>query len=198
MSVSEPEYVAIGQILAPWGIKGEMKVAPITDFPQRFSPSAKVFIDRHPMSIESAEWHKGKVIIRLSGINDTEAARKLHGKYLDIHHSQLEPLPEGQYYLFQIIGLEVWTTGGERLGTVTEVQTAYSNDTYIVSGEGEEFLIPAIEDVIKSIDLELGRMVIEPIEGLLTLNTKAAKSLTARRKKAASSTKDSKKSPATD
>ena len=175
MSASDPEYVTIGQILAHWGINGKIKVAPTTDFPQRFSPSSKVYINRRPMSIESAEWHKGKAIIKLNDVNNAEAAQKLRGKSLEIHRSQLNPLPAGQYYLFQIIGLEVWTTGEERLGTVTEVQTASSNDTYIVSGDGEEFLIPAIEDVIKSIDLERGRVVIEPIEGLLTLNSKSPK-----------------------
>ncbi len=173
MGTTEPEYVIIGQILAPSGIKGKIKVAVTTDFPQRFTPSSKVYINRQPMTIDTTEWHKGKPVIKLNAINSVEEAQKLRGQTIVIHHSQLQPLPEGQYYLFQIIGLEVWTTQEELLGVVTEIQTAESNDTYIVSGDRGEILIPAIADVIKSIDLNKRRMVIEPILGLLTLNSKS-------------------------
>ena len=83
-------------------------------------------------------------------------------------------LSEGQYYHSQIIGLEVRTTQGEPLGNITEVLTGKSNDNYVVRGARGEILIPAIEDVVKSIDLNEGRMTIEAIEGLLSLNQKAA------------------------
>ena len=175
MSVFEPEYVTIGQILAPWGIKGKIKVEVTTDFPQRFTPSSKVYINQQPTTIESTEWHKGKLVIKLNAIDSIEEAQRVRGQAIEIHRSQLQPLPEGEYYLFQVIELEVWTTQGELLGVITEILTAESNDTYVVSGDRGEILIPAIEDVIKSIDLDKGHMVIEPIEGLLTLNSKSPK-----------------------
>jgi len=175
MSSVTPGFIVIGRILAPWGTSGELKVAVITDFPQRFTPSAKVFINRQPMTIDRTRWHKGQAIIRLSTINRIEDAQKLRGQPIEIHHSQLQPLPEGQYYHFQLIGLEVWTTRGESLGNITEILSSKSNDNYVVEGAGGKILIPAIEDVVKSIDLERGRIVIEPIEGLLNLNKKAAK-----------------------
>jgi len=93
------------------------------------------------------------------------------GQPIEIHRSQLQPLPQGQYYHFQLIGLEVETTGGEPLGNITEILTTESgdvNDIYVVNGNRGEILIPAIEDVVKSIDPDKGRIVIEPIEGLLT------------------------------
>ena len=167
MKPSELEFITIGQILAPWGVKGKLKVRVVTDFPQRFAPSSKIYINRQPMSIDSAEWHKDKVIIKLNQIDTVEAAQKLRGQPVEIHHSQVYPLPEGQYYHFQLIGLEVWTTRGELLGNITEILTAESNDNYVVSGAKGEILIPAIEDVVKSIDLDSGRITIEPIEGLL-------------------------------
>ena len=173
MKPSVLEFITIGQILAPWGVKGKLKVKVVTDFPQRFTPSSTVYINRQPMTIDSAEWHKGNVIIKLSTIDSIEAAQRLKGQPLEIHHSQLKPLPEGQYYHFQLIGLEVWTTQGKLLGNITEILTAESNDTYIVHGTRGEILIPAIEDVVKSIDLNEGRIVIEPIEGLLSLNKEA-------------------------
>ncbi len=167
MKPSELEFIAIGQILAPWGAKGKLKVKVLTDFPQRFTPTARVYINRQPMTIDSAEWHQGKAIIKLNQIDTIEAAQRLRGQHVEIHHSQLYPLPEGQYYHFQLIGLEVWTTRGELLGNITEILTAESNDNYVVSGAKGEILIPAIEDVVKSIDLDKRRMTIEPIEGLL-------------------------------
>ena len=174
MKSSKPEFITIGEILAPWGIKGKLKVRVVTDFPQRFAPPSKVYINRQPITINSTEWHKGKAIIKLNTIDSIEDAQKLQGQPIEIHHSQVYSLPEGQYYHFQLIGLEVWTTQGELVGTVTEILTAASNDNYVVCGAKGEILIPAIEDVIKSIDLNKGCIVIEPIEGLLSLNQKGS------------------------
>jgi len=167
MESSEVEFIIIGQILAPWGANGKLKVKVITDFPQRFAPSSKIYINRQPMTIASTEWHKGKAIIKFNQIDTIEAAQRLRGQPIEIHHSQLYPLPEGQYYHFQLIGLEVWTTQGELLGNITEILTAKSNDNYVVSGAKGEILVPAIEDVVKSVDLTRRRITIEPIEGLL-------------------------------
>ena len=162
-----PEFITIGKILAPRGIKGKLKVEVLTDFPQRFAPCSAVYIDRQPATIESTEWHKGKAVIKLDTVNSIENAQRLRGKLLEIHHSQSYPLPEGQYYQFQLIGLEVWTTQGELLGNITEILSAESNDNYVVSGAKGEILIPTIDDVVKSVDLDRGRITIEVIEGLL-------------------------------
>ena len=110
MKSSKPEFIAIGEIIAPWGSKGKLKVRVVTDFPQRFTPSSKIYINRQPMTITSTEWHKGKAIITLNTIDSIEDAQKLQGQPIEIHQSQVYPLPEGQYYHFQLIGLEVWTT----------------------------------------------------------------------------------------
>ena len=158
-----------------WGIKGKLKVKVITDFPQRFALSATVYISRQPMTIDSAEWHKGDVIIKLNAVDGIEAARRLQGQPVEIHPSQIYSLPKGQYYQFQLVGLEVWTTQEELLGNISEVLTAKSNDNYLVKGNNGEILIPAIEEVVKSIDLNQGRIVIEAIPGLLSLNQKKAK-----------------------
>jgi 16S rRNA processing protein RimM len=164
------EYIAIGQILAPWGFEGKIRVEVTTDFPHRLAPQSQLYVDHKPMTIASADWHKGKAIIKLEAIDSADDAEKLRGKALEIHHSQLETLPEGQYYHFQLIGLEVWTTEGERLGKVIRILSSPGNDNYVVGGEKREILIPAIEDVVKSIDLERGRITIEAIKGLLDLN----------------------------
>ena len=174
MMPSEPEFITIGRILSPWGTNGQLKVEVITDFPQRFAQSSKVYINQQPITIDSVEWHKGKAIIKFNTIDSIQDAEKLRGQLVEIHHSQLHPLPEGQYYHFQLIGLEMRTTQGELLGEITEILTTPSNDTYVVNGARGEILIPATEDVVKSIDLDKGCLVIEPIKGLLSLNEKAA------------------------
>jgi 16S rRNA processing protein RimM len=89
-----------------------------------------------------------------------------------MEYSQDNPLPEGQYYHYQIIGLQVRTTRGEYIGEITDILSGQSNDNYIVRGATGEILIPAIEDVVQSIDLDEGFITIEAIEGLLDLNAK--------------------------
>ena len=169
------DYITIGRIIATQGVRGKLKLEVTTDFPQRFQPSARVYIDRQVVIIESIEWHKGIAILKLDTINSLEEAKKMVGKMIEIDESQLWPLSKGEYYQFQIIGLEVWTTHGELLGKVNQVLNTPSNDNYVVNGTNGEILIPAIEDVIVSIEPEKGYMTIEPIEGLLSLNRKAAK-----------------------
>ncbi|MFC1861957.1 ribosome maturation factor RimM [Chloroflexota bacterium] len=174
MKSSKPKFITIGKVLAPWGIKGKLKIEVATDFPERFASSTKVYVNRQHMTIENTAWQKGKAIIKLNTIDSIEDADKLRGHLLEIEHGQLYSLPEGQYYHFQLIGLEVRTTRGELLGNITEILTAPGNDTYVISGTKGEILIPAVEDIIKSIDLKEGCLIIEPIEGLLNLNKKPA------------------------
>ena len=170
MKLSEPEFITIGKVLAPWGTEGKLRVEVATDFPERFAPSSMVYINQQAMTIDETEWHRGKPTIKLNTIDSITDSEKLRGQLIEIHHSQLHPLPEGQYYHFQLIGLEVWTTQGELLGNITDILTAPSNDNYLVHGAKGDILIPAIEDVVKSIDLNEGHLVIEPIKGLLDLN----------------------------
>ena len=106
MKPSQPEFIAIGRILTPWGIEGKLKVEVITEFPQRFTPGAKVYVNQQPMTVDSIEWHKGRAILKLSTIDGIKEAEKLRGQLIEIDNSQLYTLPEGQYYGFQLIGLE--------------------------------------------------------------------------------------------
>jgi len=162
-----PESLIIGHILAPWGIHGEVKVEVVTDFPERFTPGKLVYLDGYPLEIEHCHPHKQHLLVKLTTIDSVEAAEKLRGQDLTIPSSELHHLPEGQYYAFQLIGLDVVTTKGKYLGQITDIMSTASNDVYIVEGERGEILIPAIEDVVKSIDLKKGKVVIETIEGLL-------------------------------
>ena len=160
------EYITIGEVLGAWGLKGAFRVRPLTDFPERFEPGETVFIEEIPIVIQSSSWQKDGVIVTLPGIDTPEAAAALRRKNLDIPATTLRELPEDQYYQFDIIGMEVVTTGGLYLGKVTDILNC-GNDVYVVKGDAKETLIPATKDVIKNIDLKSKKITIDPIEGLL-------------------------------
>ena len=162
-----PGYVAVGRVGAPWGVRGAVKVVPLVDTRDRLAPGRKVTVDGERRVIESARWRKGIVHLKLSGIDNHDAASALRERFLVVPEGELEPLPEGQYYRFQLIGLAVRNAAGTSLGRVTDVLTTGANDVYIVQGEKGEILVPATDEVIKKIDVQQGQMVIEEVPGLI-------------------------------
>lgn len=163
----DSQFIVVGRVIAPWGVRGEMKVEVMTDFPNRFSPQEEVHIDGRPMTIERSRRHKGRVILKLATIDNVDAAEQLRGRFLEVPLSALRPLPEDQYYRFQLIGLDVLTTEGELLGQITQILPTGSNDVYVVPTKDGELLIPGIDDVVKTVDMGKRCMVVEIIEGLL-------------------------------
>lgn len=167
------DRVTIGQISRVRGVKGEMVVVPLTDEPSRFRKLRKVTVSKEENTdeflVESAREFKGKVLLKLKKVESPEEAKKLVGGFVEIEKDQLVELPEGRYFIFDIIGLQVVTTKGERVGKVKEVISLSANDVYLVEGDKKQYDIPAIKEVVKRIDLEKKEMIIEPIEGLLDL-----------------------------
>ena len=171
----QARFITIGRILAPWGVRGQLKVEVTTDFPERFSPGSEVFIDQKQVHITAVDWSKGRAILKLDSIDTVEEADKLRGKLMEIHHSQLQTLQEGLYYHFELVGLNVLTTSGEPVGKITDVLPTAGNDIYVVKGKRGEILIPAVEDIVQSVDIRSRSVIIEPIKGLLDLNEKPEK-----------------------
>ncbi len=161
--------VLIGVVVGAHSRTGEVRVVPETDFPERFAGLPTVFVKRPDegkvMVLTGSRLHQGKgqVILKFAGIGDREAASQLRGAELYITRQQLMPLADGQYYQFELLGLEVVTTTGEALGPVTEIKRTGANDVYVT----ERALIPAIDSVVKEIDLDRQRIIIEPMEGLI-------------------------------
>ena len=162
-----PGYVAIGHVGAPWGVRGAVKVYPLADFRELFAPGRGVTVSGQRRVIASARWQKGMVYLRLSGIDARETASALRGRLLAVEESELPPLPEGHYYRFQLIGLAVISTDGEELGRVTDVLSTGANDVYVVRGDRGELLLPATDEVVREINLETGRMLVDILPGLL-------------------------------
>ncbi|HID64903.1 MAG TPA: 16S rRNA processing protein RimM, partial [Anaerolineae bacterium] len=137
---SEPRYLVVGKIVAPWGVKGELKVAIETDFPERFKQLKRVYVGEKATSfvLEWSRLHKGHALLKLKGCDDRDAAEKLRGQLVQIPIEEAMPLGEDEYYVYQIVGLDVWTTEGEHLGRVSEVLFTGANDVYVVQREKGE------------------------------------------------------------
>jgi len=163
------DWVVIGVIAGAHGVKGEMKVNLETDFPERFKRLRTIYAgkDHVPMGVESARRLGDRVAIRLADCTDRDAAQALHGTLLFIPASDMMPLPAHTYYRDQIVGLRVVTTAGDPLGTITEILATGSNDVYVARDEQREILIPALKEIVREVDIPGGRMVIEPVDGLL-------------------------------
>lgn len=170
------EFILVGRVLSPWGKEGGFKVEVLTDFPQRFTADQKVYIGGQAFTIEWSRRHQESLIIKLGTIDGIEKAKQYRDSYLEIPGSELHPLPEGEYYRFQLMGLEVWAESGEHLGKVTEIISTGGNDVLVVDGKLGQLLIPAIDDVIKGVDLQKKCIIIELMAGIVeTPNAKPGK-----------------------
>lgn len=163
------EYdVQVGRVLGAHGLRGLVRVLPLTDVPDRHRTLKQVMVrtarTQQLLTIErAAPAGKGLWLVKFEGLDDRTAAEKLKGAELFVSDDDLPPLPEGQYYIHQIVGLQVRTVEGRDLGPVTEVLHTGANDVY-VTGAG---LLPATDEVIKEIDLPAGTMLVDPLPGML-------------------------------
>jgi len=166
---AEPRFLIVGQVRAPHGVRGELRVQVLTDFPERFRQGAEIWIGPEPRryTIQNARFYKGDVVIKLVGLDDRNAVEMLRGAEISVPTEQAMPLPADTFYVHQIVGLQVWTDAGQRLGVVSEVLSLPANDVYVVDTAEGEVWLPAIADVILGIDLEQGRMTVHLIPGLL-------------------------------
>lgn len=170
MAGKEPRFLVVGQVVKPHGVRGEVAVEMLTDFPGRFSLLEKVYLDENdprPVALEGVRFHKGRALLKLGGYDDRTAVEKLRGEAILVPIDQAMPLEPDQYYQEDLIGLEVWTTDEEYLGAVVEILETGANDVFVVHGDRGEILLPAIPDVVQWIDLEENRMVVELMEGLI-------------------------------
>lgn len=154
------DYLCVGTIAKPQGIRGEVKVQPHTDDPQRFMSLKWVWIDGQKVPITHARVLQNTVYITLEGINDRNEAELLRGKELMVDRENAAPLPKGRYYIVDLIGLTVEDRQGRMLGRLADVIQAGGNDVYSIEGE-RGFLFPALKRVILSVDLAEKRMVLD-------------------------------------
>jgi 16S rRNA processing protein RimM len=165
----EPVFLAIGFLRRPHGIKGEMAMDILTDFPERIHPGKMVFVgDEHEvLEIASVRGQDKTMLIRFTGFQNPEEAGRLRNKTVFNKAAEIPKLPEGEYYHHQLLGLTVLTEDGSELGVLADILETGANDVYLVkSGEGKELLLPAIEDVILDVNLERREMRVHPPDWL--------------------------------
>jgi 16S rRNA processing protein RimM len=163
---AQPSHVIVARIVAPFGIKGEVKAEVLTDFPDRLALRQTVLLGREDealrrFTIRSVRFHQGQALLTFEECPDRTAAEGLRGLYVQIPSSEAAPLPDGHYYYHQIIGLDVWGTDGLPYGKITSVMTTGSNDVYVVEGERGRILVPALAGVVSAVDIEAGRMTVD-------------------------------------
>ncbi|MCI0481645.1 MAG: ribosome maturation factor RimM [Candidatus Dadabacteria bacterium] len=167
------DRVEVGIIINTFGVKGEVKVMPITDSPADFAEFKRVFVSKP--GAESAEFevrksrpHKKWAILKLKGIDTRDDAFKLKDYNVYVAREALAELDEGTYYERDLVGMKVYTMRDEFIGVISDILKTKANDIYQVRREGGmEILIPAIKDVVKKVDVGANRMVIDPIQGLI-------------------------------
>ncbi len=166
------ELVLVGRIVRPHGVRGDLKVLPLTDWPERFESLTTVHLKSvkencRKVKIQNVRFQKNGIILKLAEVDNIDTAEMLRGYELYVSPDQIPPLPEGYVHLHDLIGLKVLTDSGEIIGEVTDILKIPAHDVYVVSLGEKEILIPAVKQFVKSVDLEKGEVIITPIEGLL-------------------------------
>lgn len=173
MSTPEPQYLAVGHIRRPHGVRGEVRAEVLTDWPERVEEHGAVYLaspdaptDVRRYEVEKVRPHKDVLLLKLAGCDDRDQAEELRGMLVQVPVEEAVPLEEGEYYHHQLLELEVETEGGERLGRVAQILQTGANDVYVVRGPQGELLLPAVDEVIRQVDLLRGRMVVRPLPGM--------------------------------
>ena len=166
------EFIIIGKVVSTQGNKGEVNVLPLTDSTDRFKNLATVFLrsdsSQTILNIEETRIKKDMVILKLKDIENIEEAKTIVGSFLEVERKNAVKLPKDTYFIFEIIGLEVYTENNAFLGKVENVISTGSNDVYIVKGKNKkELFIPAIREIVKNVNLEKKRITINIVDGLI-------------------------------
>ena len=165
-------YFEIGQIVNTFGIKGFVKIKAFTDDLERFEELDSVFVVKNKelieMQIEQVKFHKNMVLVKFKGIEDINMAEKYKGCYIKIKRENARKLPEGTYFIADLIGIKVYDEDGNLLGKVDDIYNNKVHDIYVVKDDlGKQILLPSTKEVIKEIDVDGERIVVHLIEGLV-------------------------------
>ncbi|MDR3692494.1 MAG: ribosome maturation factor RimM [Fimbriimonas sp.] len=156
-------FIQIGQIVGAFGLKGQVKVQPMTDFLDRFKKGSRLRLKGEWVEVESFSIHKGRPLVKLRGIDDVSTAETLQWEYLETAETGRPELDDDEFLTQDLIGLVVTTVDGILLGKIDDVVTMPAHDVIQIG----ELLIPAVKEFVKDVDLEAGTMTVELIPGML-------------------------------
>ncbi len=166
--------IIIGKVTGTHGVRGQLKIVLYSGDFESISKQRTVILcgpngEKEELKIASSSVHGKKVLLVLQGFDDINQVQRLVGREIYVDRDKLPRLPDGEYYWSDLIGLKVVTIAGEHLGELFDIMATGSNDVYLVRKAEKEYLIPAIEDVVVTVDLDAGVMTVSPLEGLLEL-----------------------------
>lgn len=181
-------WALVGVITGAFGLRGDLKVRPVTDFPERFARTKTLYVgdERAPYPVASARQHKvGQLVIHLTGVESEPEAERLRNRQVFVPLVELTPLAPEQYYIHDLIGLRVEHVNGTPLGVITDVITTAASDLYVVrrtdvpgagtkprgKAQSDEVLLPAVKEFVKSVSLARGVVTVDPIPGLFDDNS---------------------------
>jgi 16S rRNA processing protein RimM len=165
----EPVHLAIGFLRRPHGVNGEVIMDLHTDFPQRIKAGREVLVGEkyQPLTIDAVRPHANGLLVSFRGVDTPEDVGKFRNQWVYVKATEVPPLPEGQYYQYELIGLDVMDDNGNLLGKLAEILETGANDVYVVRDDaGKEVLLPAIPSVILSRDMERRLLTVHLLEGL--------------------------------
>ena len=166
--MNSDELITIGRIVAPHGVRGDLRILPDTDRPSIYKKLKSIRLGGRTYGLLSARPHKNVYIVHLEGVDDRNTAETLVNQIVQVPLSALPERPEGSIYYFELVGMTVVTEEGDNVGTIKEVLKTGANDVYVVeNGEGQEILLPAIRECILDVDVEKNVMTIHLMKGLI-------------------------------
>ena len=184
--MTQPGCLLVGKVLRSYGTKGKVLVGSMTDFPQRFEPGSRLLAGRDESRLSRVEViestvHKGNYLLTLAGTIEGEDGEwkpvdpvTLEGQYLFVSEDDLVEPGDGEYYYHELIGNVVVTAGGDEIGIVSTIVRAGPQDLLVIDGgDRGDVYIPIVSAIVKEVDLEGGRVTIDPPDGLLDLNVKS-------------------------
>lgn len=163
-------YIAIGRILKPHGVHGEVRIRPLTDLPERFNWLETAYIgETSPLevTVASVRFHQDIVLLRFEGYNNRNDVDPFRGHIIQVREEDAIPLEEGEYFLFQLEGLQVVTDEGIKLGQIVRIIETGANNVFVVQSGDAEILIPDTEEVVLEIDFDKGRVLVHLLPGLI-------------------------------
>lgn len=166
--MNEKDKVLVGEITSAHGIKGAVKVFPLTDTPERLTEIERIFLGEEEQirRVEMAQVQKTTVLMKIEGIDTRNASERLRKVKIYIPFEDRKPLDENQFFIDDLIGLSVWTTSEEQIGVASDILTQHGNDILVIDDGEKNYLVPFVKAFIKSVEED--KIVIEPIEGLLS------------------------------
>ncbi|WP_236915734.1 ribosome maturation factor RimM [Clostridium sp. Cult2] len=165
------EYIKVGWITNTHGIKGELKIYPLTDYINRFNSLKTVYLgeNKRKVEIEKVKYHKELVILKFKEFCSINEVLTFKENYIYIDEEDRVDLPENHFFIYEIIDCQVFDVKGAKIGRVTDVIQFASNDVYVIKNleKNKEYLIPAVKEFFVDIDVANKKIVINPIEGMI-------------------------------